>query len=328
MTKDHSHGERATCCASRNDLADTDDIVKHIYNLPLSTPQKQAEVRSNMIVIPGGFFDMGTNKPNYLGDFEGPVQKIFVSRFLISPYAVTNSQYKTFVDNTGYKTVAEAEGWSYVFHLFLDDIVEYPNFSAGTPWWRQVHGAYWAAPEGPASDITGRGDHPVTHVSWIDAQAYCTWAGVRLLTEAEWEKAARAGLTHKKYPWGNELTPNNEHRCNIWQGIFPHNNTSDDGYIGTAPVDAYQPNKFGLYNMTGNVWEWCTDWFGRNEAVGRLPLRDPKGPEAGDAKILRGGSHLCHESYCIRYHVHSRSKNTPDSSSGNTGFRVAADIEA
>lgn len=232
------------------------------------------------------------------------------------------------MDSTGYKTVAEIEGWSYVFHLFLDDLANHPNFAAGTPWWRQVVGAYWAAPEGPNSNIGGRENHPVTHVSWIDAQAYCAWADARLLTEAEWEKAARGGLTHKKYPWGNELSPNGEHRCNIWHGRFPTINTGDDGYVGTAPANAYQPNKFDLYNMTGNIWEWCADWFSRPDPASRLPPRDPVGPQEGNVKILRGGSYLCHDSYCIRYHVHSRSRNTPDSSSGNTGFRIAADSKA
>jgi sulfatase modifying factor 1 len=275
--------------------------------------------------IPGGFFDMGARKPRYPADFEGPRRKVFVSPFRIGRTSVTNAMFARFVAEAGYRTVAETEGWSYVFHLFLDKPEDYPRSPPGTPWWRQVHGACWSAPEGPGSSIEGRENHPVVHVAWYDAMAFCDFAGVRLPTEAEWEKAARGGLAHKRFPWGNELEPASGHRHNVWQGVFPTLNTTEDGYAGTCPADAFPPNGFGLHNMTGNVWEWCSDWFDKPPET-RLPPRDPRGPETGGEKVVRGGSHLCHASYCERYHVHSRTKNTPDSSTGHMGFRVAADI--
>jgi formylglycine-generating enzyme required for sulfatase activity len=173
-----------------------------------------------------------------------------------------------------------------------------------------VSGAYWRHPEGPGSDLDGRWDHPVVHVSWHDAVAFCAWADLRLPTEAEWEYAARGGLDQARYPWGDELTPDGEHRCNIWQGRFPVRDTAEDGYSGTAPVNAFEPNGFGLYNVAGNVWEWCADWFDR----------------AQQNRAMRGGSYLCHESYCNRYRVAARTANSPDTSGGNIGFRCAADL--
>jgi sulfatase modifying factor 1 len=248
------------------------------------------------------------------GDGEGPVRPVTVHPFRIDPVGVTNTRFAVFVKDTGYVTDAERFGWSYVFHLFVAPRIRQGihQVPVGTPWWLPVPGAWWRAPEGPGSDVGQRPNHPVVHVSWHDARAYCEWSGTRLPTEPEWEYAARGGLEQARYPWGDELTPHGRHRCNIWQGRFPDANTAADGYIGTAPVKSFPANGFGLYEVTGNVWEWCADRF--------LEAGAPDG-----ARAMRGGSYLCHSSYCNRYRVAARTFNTPDSSAGNIGFRVAAD---
>ncbi|MBU3064288.1 formylglycine-generating enzyme family protein [Nocardia sp. NEAU-G5] len=276
-----------------------------------------------MVALPGGEFAMGTADPiGYPGDGEGPVRQVRLSPFLIDAAVVTNDQFARFVDATDYRTEAERFGWSYVFAGFLPAVLrrESPR-PERTPWWCGVSGARWDRPEGPDSDLAGRGNHPVVHVSWNDADAYARWAGKRLPTEAEWEYAARGGLAGARYPWGDELDPGGEYRCNIWRGSFPSKNTAADGFRGTAPVDAFEPNGFGLYNMCGNVWEWCADWFSPEHRPDSI---DPTGPVAGRDKVIRGGSHMCHESYCFRYRVAARSANSPDSAAGHTGFRCAA----
>lgn len=284
--------------------------------------------REGMIYLDGGEFWMGTDdREGFPRDGEGPIRKITLKPFYIDPCAVSNEQFEQFVNETGYVTEAERFGWSYVFHLFLDeatarDAVSVPQ----VPWWKKIDGASWKHPEGPASGIADRMDHPVVHVSWNDAAAYCKWSGKRLPTEAEWEYAARGGLVQKRYPWGDLLKPDGEHRCNIWQGKFPVKNNASDGYIGTAPVMSYQPNGYGLYNVVGNVWEWCADWFSPTFHIDG-PRFDPQGPPTGQARVMRGGSYLCHKSYCNRYRVAARSSNTPDSSTGNMGFRCAADAD-
>lgn len=266
---------------------------------------------------------MGTDEEyRYPGDGEGPAREVSLSPFRIGKYAVTNRQFDAFVQSTGYTTEAERFEWSFVFHLFLPDDFPDTRAVAVAPWWRQVYGADWAHPAGPQSSLADVLDHPVIHVSWNDAQAYCQWAGVRLPTEAEWEMAARGGLVQQRLVWGDEFSPDGVTMCNIFEGDFPVTNTADDGYVGTAPVDAFPPNGFGLHNMAGNVWEWCSDWFHTDFHVNG-PRHDPDGPLRGEAKVMRGGSYLCHDSYCNRYRVSARSSNTPDSSTGNLGFRVA-----
>ena len=256
-------------------------------------------------------------------DGEGPVREVTIDPFLIDRHPVTNDLFRQFVDATGYKTEAEVFGWSFVFWAHIPesrfaDLVE--DTVAGAPWWCKVPGATWNSPEGPGSNVAKRGDHPVVHISWNDAQAYCRWSGQRLPTEAEWEYAARGGLVQKLYPWGDKLRPNGEHRCNIWQGEFPKLDTGDDGYTGTCPVDSFPPNDFGIYSITGNAWEWCGDWFS-TDYHRDADRNNPAGPPSGTSKVTKGGSFLCHKSYCNRYRVAARSSNTPDSSTSNTGFR-------
>ncbi|MEV5776973.1 formylglycine-generating enzyme family protein [Streptomyces antimycoticus] len=280
---------------------------------------------TDMALLPGGTFLMGTEDADgFPADGEGPVREVTVAAFRIDVHAVTNERFARFVRETGHVTEAERFGWSYVFAGFLPAALRRgaPR-PEGTPWWCGVEGALWRAPEGPGSEVGERSRHPVVHVSWNDAVAYCRWAGARLPTEAEWEYAARGGLVGRRYPWGDELTPGGVHRCNIWQGRFPVKNTAEDGYRGTAPVDAFEPNGFGLYNVAGNVWEWCADWWSTDHAD--RPRADPGGPATGIAKVMRGGSYLCHQSYCNRYRVAARTSNTPDSSTGNLGFRTVRD---
>jgi formylglycine-generating enzyme required for sulfatase activity len=282
-----------------------------------------------MIYLEGGSFLMGTDdNEGFPNDGEGPVREITLSPFYIDPCTVTNREFQRFVEATGYRTEAEQFGWSFVFHLFVSPqtAATVTSVVQNSPWWWNVSGADWSHPEGPDSSIQDRMDHPVIHVSWNDAMAYCQWAGKRLPTEAEWEFAARGGLVQKRYPWGDLLKPDGEHRCNIWQGKFPDKNNASDGYAGTAPAHSFAPNGYGLYNVAGNVWEWCADWFSPTFHING-PRIDPAGPPAGQARVTRGGSYLCHKSYCNRYRVAARTSNTPDSSTGNIGFRCAADVQ-
>jgi sulfatase modifying factor 1 len=279
---------------------------------------------TEMVSIDGGAFLMGAEGPETIpADREGPVREVELDAFWIDPCAVSNRRFAAFAEATGYVTDAERYGWSFVFGGLLPD--EFPDTRGAiqAPWWRQVFGAYWRQPEGSHSSIEDRLDHPVVHVSWRDAEAFCQWSGVRLPTEAEWEYAARGGLVQKHFPWGDELEPDGEHRMNVWQGIFPSENTLEDGFLGTCPVDAFPANAYGLHNTSGNVWEWCRDLFDADGAGAPQPAH-PAGPEA---RATRGGSYLCHHSYCNRYRVAARSSNTANSSTGNTGFRCVCHAE-
>ena len=278
-----------------------------------------------MVRLSGGSFLMGTEiRDGLLADGEGPIREVTLNPFLIDVTPVTNAQFAQFIEATGYRTEAEQFGWSYVFEKHITpELVS--GRAVGTPWWCKVDGADWRHPEGPQSHINDRANHPVVHVSWNDAQAYCQWAGKRLPTEAEWEYAARGGLVQKLYPWGDELTPDGKHLCNIWQGEFPHHDTGEDGYTGVAPVDAYPPNGYGLYSITGNTWEWCADWF-HTRYHATASRVNPTGPLNGKTKVMKGGSYLCHRSYCYRYRPAARTSNAPDSSTTNIGFRCVRDI--
>jgi sulfatase modifying factor 1 len=283
------------------------------------------EFGEGLVHLDGGEFLMGSVDPfAYPNDGEGPIRRVRVDPFAIDACAVSNAEFARFVEATRHVTEAERFGWSFVFGGLLPDDFPPTRGAAAAPWWRQVEGADWRRPEGPGSDLETRANHPVVHVSWNDAQAYCAWAGVRLPTEAEWEYAARGGLEGKAFPWGDELEPGGEHRMNVWQGTFPHENSLEDGYLGTCPVDAFSANGIGLHNMTGNVWEWCSDWFSVDFHT-REGRTNPQGPPRGERRSTRGGSYLCHASYCRRYRVAARSSLTPDSTTGNTGFRGARD---
>jgi len=313
------------CCSASRQLIDLD--VQPVEQEPLLAEAVQAEpsqLTIEWVNLPGGTFLMGTDDAEgFPNDGEGPVRTVELAPFRISAHTVTNAQFQAFAQASGYITEAEKFGWSFVFDQLVSEETLSTQKGAvlGTSWWVAIEGADWRRPEGPDSDIKDRMNHPVVHISWNDAVAFCEWSGTRLPTEAEWEYAARGGLQGKRYPWGDLLHPDGNHMCNIWQGKFPVKNHGSDGYISTAPVDAYEPNGYGLYNVSGNVWEWCADWFS--------PLYHRQTDNVNPAftadtgkKSMRGGSYLCHRSYCNRYRVASRNGNTPDSSSGHCGFRV------
>jgi formylglycine-generating enzyme required for sulfatase activity len=313
-----------SCCSPRRAPSDPAAAVPP----SAAFARTRAGSTAGMYLIPGGEFLMGTaDADGHPTDGEGPVRAVTLTPFFLDATCVTNAQFNDFVNATHYKTEAERFGWSFVFHLFLTpaQLARITHRVEGSEWWCRVDGAGSRHPEGPGSNIKKRWEHPVVHVTWNDALAYCAWAGKRLPTEAEWECAARGGLVQKRYPWGDELTPGGRHYCNIWQGVFPTKNTAEDGFVGTAPAKSFPANGFGLFNLAGNVWEWCHDWFSRDFHLDGSRA-DPAGPPTGERKVIRGGSYLCHHSYCNRYRVAARTANTPDSSTGNAGFRCARDV--
>ena len=266
------------------------------------------ETPSNMVLVKGGTFQMGTDDGM---PFEAPIHTVEISDFYIDENEITVAQFDEFVKATGYKTEAEKFGWSGVFDMETRE-------------WTRVDGADWRHPEGPKS--VAQQDEPVCQISWNDATEYAKWAGKRLPTEAEFEFTARGGLAGKKYAWGDELLPNGKPVANWWQGVFPETNTGLDGFIGRAPVRSFPAYGFGIYDMIGNVWEWCADRFA-DDYYKNSPKRDPKGPETGDERVIRGGSFLCAENFCSNYRVAGRSHATPDSGLNNLGFRCARDLK-
>ena len=287
-------------------------------DLSVAAPVEEVRARAERaVLIEAGAFRMGTEDADrHRGDGESPVRSVEVPAFGIDATCVTNAEFAAFVGETGYVTEAEEFGWSFVFGALLGkELRRASRKPPGTPWWRAVDGARWDRPEGPGSTVTERGEHPVVQVSLRDAEAFAAWCGMRLPREAEWEKAARGGLDQARYAWGDQLTPGGEHRCNIWQGGFPVRNTLEDGFLGTAPVRSFPPNGFGLYEVAGNVWEWCSDRWESGQTASLT----------GDVRVMRGGSYLCHDSYCNRYRVAARSSTAAEDASGNKGFRLAVD---
>ncbi|MBX3354569.1 MAG: formylglycine-generating enzyme family protein [Phycisphaeraceae bacterium] len=303
-----------------------------------------------MVWIPGREFTMGSDDPKAYPQ-ERPAHRVRVDGFWMDVTEVTNRQFKEFVDATGYVTMAETvPDWEQLKQqlppgtpkppaemLVAGSVVFRPpaavrNLDDVSQWWAWVPGANWRHPEGPGSDLEGRWDHPVVHVAWPDAEAYARWAGKRLPTEAEWEFAARGGLEGKEFAWGDEAVPGGTHMANIWQGRFPTQNSKADGFDGTAPVRSFPPNGYGLYEMTGNVWEWCADWYdfaahGASAAQG--VCHDPRGPQQPSdptrpftkQRVIKGGSFLCADNYCRNYRPSARRGEDWDTGTSHIGFR-------
>jgi sulfatase modifying factor 1 len=273
--------------------------------------------------LPGGRVRVGDDAGVLPQDGESSARLVNVKTFAIDPYAVTNAWFGEFVAATRYRTDAERFGWSLVFAGFVAHAPAPPHDPVS--WWRRVDGASWRAPEGPGSTVAERQDHPVVHVSWNDAAAFAAWAGGRLPSEAEWEQAARGGLAEARFPWGEREPDDTSYLpCNIWQGTFPKLNTAADGYAGTAPVASFAPNRAGLYNMVGNTWEWCADAF-RVRSLSRAGRQRDAAARAAGERVLKGGSYLCHRSYCYRYRIAARTGVSADGSTGHVGFRLAFD---
>lgn len=318
-----------------------------------SADEHEAAAPLSMVWIAGGTFAMGSERPEARMN-EKPVIQVTVDGFWIDEHDVTNAQFRQFVADTGYVTVAErpvdweelkrqlAPGTPKPAEEMLQpgSMVFQPtkgpvDLRAMAGWWRWTHGATWQQPEGPGSDLAGREQHPVVHISWFDAVAYAKWAGKRLPTEAEWEFAARGQLEGKRFAWGDEFMPGGRHMANTWTGKFPYDNTKEDGFESTSPVKSYPPNAYGLYDMGGNVWNWVSDWFrpdthARNKLVGAC--HNPKGPRSSlsidfpnqiEERVTKGGSFLCHSDYCESYRPSARRGTPPDTGMSHIGFRCA-----
>jgi formylglycine-generating enzyme len=328
--------------------------------LPADSPPADAppaDAPPGMVWVPGGEFTMGTDSELGWAD-EKPAHRVRLDGFWIDETEVTNFQFRAFVEATGYVTTAEEPPdveeilrqlppgtppppeedlvpGSLVFHPTAGP-VDTRDF---TRWWYWTPGANWRHPEGVDSDIQGMDDHPVVHVSWDDAVAYAKWAGKRLPTEAEWEFAARGGLSGKPYVWGDERPgADGKWQANLWQGEFPYKNTADDGFVRTAPVGSFAANGFGLRDMAGNVWEWCADWYDRelyHRRIGQGVIVDPIGPDQTidplrpfvSQRVQRGGSFLCNDSYCSRYRPSARHGCSPDTGMSHVGFRCVTTNE-
>ncbi len=334
-------GSKGTSVSANTAAANSDERSEH---------QDRRLAPPGTVWIPGGTFLMGTDDKESFPN-ERPAHLVQVQGFWIDEHDVTNAEFSKFIEATGYVTTAERKiDWENL-KKELPPGTPRPDESALAPgalvftrtagpvplndlsaWWRWVHGANWRHPEGPESSIQGRENHPVVQVSWYDAVAYAQWAGKRLPTEAEWEFAARGGLEAKRYIWGDEFKPGGKFMANTWQGLFPVRDSGEDGFIGTSPVGSFPANGYGLYDMAGNVWQWCSDWYRADshiEAASKNMCRDPGGPvesyDSGDPyspkRVVKGGSFLCNPSYCESYRPSARRGTPPDTGSSHTGFR-------
>lgn len=310
------HSPRVSCCSPPN-------------NRPASGAAKEfgsfsATAHPTSVDVPGGIAMVGTSRPIIADDAEGPIRKKRVTAFRMCATAVTNAQFAEFIAATGYVTEAERIGWSFVFWSQVGKDIGPTQGVRDVEWWRRVDGATWRDINGPGTEAEAwLPEHPVVQVSWNDARAYASWAGGRLPTEAEWEHAARGGLGDVRFPWGDR-EPDDEafFPCNIWQGRFPNSNLCLDGFDTTAPAKSFEANSFGLYNMVGNTWEWTAEPFRiRSQRKG---ARERQAKMKG-YKLAKGGSFLCHRSYCYRYRIAARTGNSPDSTTTHTGFRVVWD---
>jgi formylglycine-generating enzyme required for sulfatase activity len=273
---------------------------------PANTPVRSRQ-EQEMALLPGGTFRMGSASSAYAA--EKPAHDVTIAPFWLDKHEVTNAQFSQFVSETHYTTAAEARGWA-------------PVFDRRTGSWQAVEGACWRHPLGPGSTVYDA--EPVVQVSWDDAQAFAAWAGKRLPTEAEWEFAARGGLRDARYPWGNDLTLDRRYQHNFWQGSFPTSDTGADGFRSLAPVGSYAPNRYGLFDMAGNAWEWCGDWFAE-DYYGKSPVDGPRGPSRGKQRVQRGGSWLCVDDATAGFLVYSRMAADPDTMYEHVSFRCARD---
>lgn len=336
----------SACCEKMPSRISTKTHVKATNSKSVITSHE------GMVWIPTGTFNMGSSNEEGRPD-EYPQHKVKVDGFWMDKTEVTNAQFRKFVEATGYITTAEkAPDWELLkkqlpagtpkpaesdlvaASLVFQQTTNPVSLDDPSNWWRWTKGADWKHPEGVGSSIDGKDNFPVVHISWFDAMAYCKWSGKRLPTEAEWEYAARGGLVDQPYTWGKENVEEGKPKANTWQGNFPNENTGWDGYKGLAPVKSYNANGFGLFDMAGNVWEWCNDWYRADyyQLISNKVSLNPKGPATGydpeepnmPKKVVRGGSFLCNASYCSSYRVSARMKTSPDTGSEHTGFRCVS----
>lgn len=307
---------KSSCCAP---------AAQRTAIAPVQTLEKCGPRDENAVRIPGGEALIGTRKSIIPDDGESPLRRRKLRPFLMARDCVSNAQFDAFVKATGYVSEAERFGWSYVFWAQVPETVGPTQAVQEVQWWRRVEGANWRNINGPGTMASAwHEDHPVVQVSWHDAKAYADWVGGRLPDEGEWEHASRAGQGDVRFPWGDaEPDDHGLFPCNIWQGRFPEQNTGADGFVTTAPIGSFAPNGYGLFNMVGNVWEWTSAPFKVRSL--RKSARS-RWAGTGGYKLLKGGSFLCHRSYCYRYRIAARSGNSPDSTTTHQGFRVIWDI--